>query len=108
MSSAGDVAPEIAWPPNPYHWYESAEPLATVDARCTLPPRQRAAGPPEIVTVVGSLLTTTGALVALQPLPPVTITLYAAGCHTVIDCVVAPFDQRYEAADGAVSVTLPP
>jgi hypothetical protein len=26
----------------------------------------------------------------------------------LIDCVVAPFDQRYEAALDAVSVTLPP
>jgi hypothetical protein len=25
-----------------------------------------------------------------------------------IDCVVAPFDQRYEVALGAVSATLPP
>jgi hypothetical protein len=27
---------------------------------------------------------------------------------TVIDCVVAPFDQRYDAEAGAVSVTEPP
>jgi hypothetical protein len=27
---------------------------------------------------------------------------------TTIDCVVAPVDQRYELADDAVSVTLPP
>jgi len=28
--------------------------------------------------------------------------------ETVIDCVIAPFDQRYDAAAGAVSVTEPP
>ena len=29
-------------------------------------------------------------------------------CETTIDCVVAPVDQRYDAAADEVSVTLPP
>jgi hypothetical protein len=52
-------------------------------------------------------LTVTGADVALHE-PFVTVTLNVPGDVTVIDCVVVPFDQRYDDAAFAVSVTLLP
>jgi hypothetical protein len=60
--------------------------------------------------VDGFALTVTdvAAEVALQPLALVTVTLKAPEVVALIDCVVAPFDQRYEAEDGAVNVTEPP
>jgi hypothetical protein len=39
-------------------------------------------------------VTLVAALVALQPLALVTVTLYGPGCETTIDCVSAPVDQR--------------
>jgi len=56
----------------------------------------------------GLLETAMAADVALQLLASVVVTLYEPGVETVIDCVVAPFDQRYEAAALEVSVTEPP
>src|SRR5947208_3262453 len=46
--------------------------------------------------------------VALQPFASVTVTLYELLASTVMDCVVAPVDQRYDDALDDVSVTLPP
>src|SRR5258708_7833022 len=59
---------------------------------------------------VGLALTVTvvGALVALQPLAFVTVTRWLPLALTVIEDVVAPFDQRYDDPLDAVSVTLPP
>jgi hypothetical protein len=45
--------------------------------------------------------------VALQA-PSVTVTVNVPDALTVIDCVVAPLDHRYDSAREAVSVTLPP
>ena len=56
----------------------------------------------------GLAVTETGADDAEHPLAFVTVTAYEPDAVTVIDCVVAPFDQRYEAEAGAVSVTLAP
>lgn len=53
-------------------------------------------------------VTETGADDAEHPLGLLTVTPYEPEAVTVIDCVVAPFDHRYEAEAGAVSVTLPP
>ena len=51
--------------------------------------------------------TTTGADVPLQlPLPVVTVKVPEV--EVVIDCVVAPFDHRYEDALPDESITLPP
>jgi hypothetical protein len=46
--------------------------------------------------VAGFAFTVTfvAALVALQPLAVVTVTLYEPDCETMIDCVSAPVDQR--------------
>ena len=77
----------------------------------TPPPAQNASGPLAVMTgVVGNALTTTlvPAEVPMQPFVFVTVTLYEPVVFTVIDCVVAPFDQRYDAAALEVSVTLPP
>src|ERR1043165_8565729 len=55
----------------------------------------------------GLTVTDVAPLVALQPFA-VTVTLKLPEPTTVIDCVVAPFDQAYVPPAGdAVSVTLP-
>ena len=85
------------------------EPLDAVSV--TLPPAQNVVGPPaEIVAVgFGLAVTTWGALVAVQPLASVTVTLKLPLVLTVIDVVVAPLDHRYDTPPPeAVSVTLPP
>jgi hypothetical protein len=77
----------------------------------TEPPWQKVVGPLAVMVGVDGLaftVTFVAALVALQPLPLVTVTLYAPEVVTAIDCVVAPFDQAYEALEGAVRVTEPP
>jgi hypothetical protein len=77
----------------------------------TEPPGQNDVGPPAVMTGVDGLaltVTVVGAEVALQPLAFVTVTLHEPVVVTLIDCVVAPFDQRYDVPAFAVSVTLPP
>jgi hypothetical protein len=94
--------------------------VAPFDQRCenaagavsvTDPPSQNVVGPLAVTTGVaggGFTITSVAALVALQPSAVVTVTLYEPLALTVMDCVVAPFDQRCENAAGAVSVTAPP
>ena len=53
-------------------------------------------------------VTTVAADVALQPLAFVICTVYEPAMVTLIDCVVAPFDQRYELPALEVRVTLLP
>lgn len=53
-------------------------------------------------------LTTSGAEVPVQPVVSVTVTLYEPLVFTVIDCVVAPVDHRYDWPALAISVTLLP
>jgi len=63
----------------------------------TEPPAQNVVGPPAVITGVDGLaltVTDVAAEVALQPLAFVTVTLYEPEVVTLIDCVVAPFDQR--------------
>ena len=63
----------------------------------TEPPVQNVVGPlAEIDGVAGAEFTVTAvaALVALQPLALVTVTLNEPDAFTAIDCVVAPVDQR--------------
>ena len=45
---------------------------------------------------------------AEQPLTSVTATLYEPEAETLIDCVVAPVDQRLPVADDEVSVIVLP
>jgi hypothetical protein len=77
----------------------------------TEPPVQNVVGPPAVMVGVAGLaftVTAVAALVALQPLAFVTFTLYGPVVVALIDCVVAPFDQRYDVPALAVSVTDPP
>ena len=76
----------------------------------TLPPAQKVVAPLAVIVAVGDGLTVTliAADVPEQPDASVTVTLYEPAVATVIDCDFAPLDQRYDAPDVAVSVTLPP
>jgi hypothetical protein len=58
--------------------------------------------------VAGLTVTVVEAEVVLHPFVFVMVTLYEPPAVTLTDCVVAPFDQRYELPLDAVSVTLPP
>jgi len=63
----------------------------------TDPPAQNVVDPPAVMIGVDGLaltVTVVAADVALQPLAFVTVTLYEPDVVTLIDCVVAPFDQR--------------
>ena len=63
-----------------------------------------------IVGVAGKAFTVTVVVAeaAEVQVPLFTETEYVPDSDTVIDCVVAPFDQRFPVADDEVSVTLPP
>jgi len=88
------------------HEYEAAADAVSV----TEPPAQNVVGPLGVIVAVGNAFTVTevAALVALQPLAFVIVTLYEPLAVTLMDCVVAPVDHEYDAAAGAVSVTEPP
>ena len=45
---------------------------------------------------------------ALQPLALVTVTVKVPAAATLIDCVVAPVDQRFPVAEDDVRVIVPP
>ena len=70
--------------------------LALDDVSVTEPPAQNVVGPPAVMVGDGGGLTVTlvAAEVAEQPFASVTVTLYAPAALTVMDCVVAPLDQR--------------
>jgi hypothetical protein len=89
------------------HRYEVAAGAVSV----TEPPVQNVVEPPAVITGVDGFaftVTDVAAEVAVQPPAFVTVTLYEPDAVTLIDCVVSPLDQRYEAEDGAVNVTEPP
>jgi hypothetical protein len=77
----------------------------------TLLPEQNVVGPPaEIVGTegIGFTVTTVAVEGADVQAPSVVVTVYDPGVVTVIDGVVAPFDQVYPNVDEEVSVTDPP
>jgi len=84
-------------------------PVADDDVRVIVLPAQKDAGP-LIVGVAGVGLTVTAkeAEVAEQPLALVTLTVYEPAAETVIDCVVAPVDQRLPVAEDEVRVMVVP
>jgi hypothetical protein len=88
------------------HRYD--EPALAVSV--TDPPAQNVVGPPAVTVATGSgfTVTVTGEPWDEQPFAFVTETEYWPAWETVIDCVVAPVDQRYVKPAGAFSVTLPP
>jgi hypothetical protein len=85
-------------------------PVAAADVNVTLPPLQNDVGPDAVTTLVGVAFTVTVVPeeVAEQPPACVTVTLYVPPDVTLIEEVVAPVDQRYEAPAFAFNVTAPP
>ena len=86
-------------------------PVASEDVSTTLSPSQNVKGPLE--EIVGTTGTGFTMIVSEAEAPEVhpdetTSTLNVPEVVTVIDCVVAPFDQRLSVADDEVSVTDPP
>jgi hypothetical protein len=84
-------------------------PVAEEEVNVIVLPVQNELGP-VIVGVGGSGLTVTAkaAEVEEQPLAFVTLTVKEPAAETVIDCVVAPVDQRLPVSAEDVSVTEPP
>ena len=84
-------------------------PVSDDDVSVMLEPAQKADGPVIVGTAGAALAVTTFAAdVAWHPLAPVTVTVYEPAAVTVIDCVVAPVDQRFPVAEDDVSVMLDP
>ena len=91
--------------------FDQIFPVADDEVKVTLPPWQKVVAPDaEIVGVAGNAftVTTVGAEAAEAQVPLLTETLYDPPVETVIDCVVAPFDQMFPVAEDEVRVTLPP
>ncbi|MNU79312.1 hypothetical protein D3C71_689260 [compost metagenome] len=85
-------------------------PVAEEDVRVTEPPVQNAIGPLAVIVGVGGtgFTVTTVATDVDEQLPLTTVTVYEPLAVTVIDCVVAPFDQVFPVADEDVKTTEPP
>lgn len=91
--------------------FDHTFPVAAEEVNTTLPPAQKVVGPPAVIVgVAGKALTVTvvPADAAEVQLPLSTETVYVPAADTVIDCVVAPFDQRFPVAAEEVNTTLPP
>ncbi len=91
--------------------FDQTFPDAAEEVNVTLPPWQKVVAPEaEIVGVAGNAFTVTvvGADVAELQVPLSTETEYDPEAETVIDCVVAPFDQTLPVAAEEVNVTVPP
>ena len=81
------------------------------EVRTTDPPEQNVVAPPAVIEAVagiGFTVTFVTADAAEVHPPAVVCTLNAPEALTVIDCVVAPFDQRLPEAAEDVRTTLPP
>ena len=79
--------------------------------KTTLPPVQKVEFPPALIVGVAGCATTTtvvAVLVAEQPKPFVTVTEYEPDVVAVMDAIVAPLLQRYEAPKLEVKTTLSP
>jgi hypothetical protein len=84
-------------------------PVADEDVSVIVLPAQKALGPLIVgVAGVGFSITTNGADAAEQPSAFVTRTVYVPAVETMIDCVVAPVDQRFPVAEEDVSVIVLP
>jgi hypothetical protein len=84
-------------------------PVAAEDVRVIEDPAQTDAGPVIVgTTAAGLAVTTFAADVAAQPAALVTVTVNVPAAETVIDCVVAPVDQRLPVAADEVSVIEAP
>ena len=79
--------------------------------KTTLPPVQKVVFPPALIVGVAGCATTTTVVAALvfeQPLEPVTMTVYEPDVVAVMDSVVRPLLQRYEAPELEFKTTLSP
>jgi hypothetical protein len=84
-------------------------PVNAEDVRVIVLPAQNELGPVIVgVTGSGSEVTTCATEVAEQPFASVTVTLYDPAAETVIDCVIAPVDQRFPVNAEDVSVIVLP
>jgi hypothetical protein len=84
-------------------------PVADDDVSVIVLPAQKDAGPLMVgVGGRGLTVTTNAAEVAEQPLASVTLTENEPAAVTLIDCVVAPVDQRLPVAEDDVSVIVAP
>jgi hypothetical protein len=85
-------------------------PVGEEEVSVMVPPPHRSAAGPVIVgmRVAEATATTAGAEVAEQPLAFVTVSVYVPATDTVIDCVVAPVDQRLPVAEDEVKVIAVP
>jgi hypothetical protein len=84
-------------------------PVRDEEVRVIVVPGQKEAGPLMVgVAGVGLTVTAKDAEVEEQPAALVTVTLYVPGVETMIDCVVAPVDQRLPVGDDEVRVVALP
>ena len=84
-------------------------PVAADEVSVIVLPAQKDAGPLMVgVAGAGLAVTANGADVAEQPLALVAVTVYEPAAETVIDCVVAPVDQRLPVAEDEVRVIVVP
>ena len=91
--------------------FDQTFPVAEDEVKVTFPPWQNVVAPEaEIVGVVGSAFTVTDVVAEVSEahVPLFTETEYVPEAETVIDCVVAPFDQTFPVAEDEVNVTFPP
>ena len=85
-------------------------PVAEDEVNVMVLPAQNEDGPlmVGVVATAGLAVTAKAADVALQPAALVTVTVNEPAAETMIDCVVAPVDQRLPVADEEVRLTEPP
>ena len=91
--------------------FDQRFPVADDEVSVTLPPSQNVVAPDAVIVGVAGKafnVTVVAAETAEEQVPLFTETEYVPDSDTVIDCVVAPFDQRFPVADDEVNVTLPP
>ena len=80
-------------------------PVAADEVRVMVVPGQNDDGPLMVgVAAAGFAVTRNGAELVEQPLASLTVTLYEPAVETVIDCVVAPVDQRLPVGEEELSV----
>ena len=91
--------------------FDQRFPLAAEDVNTTLPPAQNVVAPPAVIVGVAGKALTVTVVPADCPevqLPLTTATVYVPLSDTVIEGVVAPFDQMFPVAADEVRITLPP
>jgi len=91
--------------------FDQVLPVASDEVNTMLLPSQKVVAPLAVIIGTDGTGFTVTVVEALAPdVHPsaITSTLNVPEAETVMDCVVAPFDQRFPVADEEVSVTFPP